>query len=64
MKTILLHSFIFNLSIQILFLIIVIGLVRVLTKPFTGFVDFVMNLFLIDLLIDLIFEITKTLDNE
>jgi len=42
--------------------IITIGLIRIIFKPFTGFGNFIMEMLLIDLLVDLLSAIVDSID--
>lgn len=55
-----------TVGLVVLSIVLVIGIIRVITKPYTGFIDFLMELMLLDWLGDVliwIFEIICSLDD-
>lgn len=55
-----------TIGLVVLSIVLVIGIIRVITKPYTGFIDFLMELMLLDWLGDAliwVFEIICSLDD-
>lgn len=55
-----------TVGLVVLSIVLVIGIIRVITKPYTGFIDFLMELMLLDWLGDVliwVFEIICSLDD-